>query len=152
MRILKLNEDLKQLEHVRVVSGSVLGQTHKGKSVLIPLFGKNAQNSEAAQASILQPGLDRFVMETTTGTYYLCAFEDLNNNLSLDENEPAGFFGTPKKIMISEKSPSTMAGFDITLTTPNRVSRFFSGNISISPEKIRNSFVRIGQVIIGMTL
>ena len=65
MRILKLNEDLKQLEHVRVVSGSVLGQTHKGKSVLILLFGKNAQNSEAAQASILPPGPIIYVLSRT---------------------------------------------------------------------------------------
>jgi len=58
------------------------------------------------------------------GTYYLATFEDLNNNLSYDKEELAGFFGTPDKIILPSKNmlssgSTALRDLDIQLTKTN---------------------------------
>jgi uncharacterized alpha/beta hydrolase family protein len=139
--------ELGQLEEVRVLSGSILDQTQPDKNVLILLFETTVHGPENVQATILKPGMGRFAIETHAGSFFMLAFEDLNNNMTYDRNEPAGFFGKPDEIIVSKTSPHTLTGLDIVLKAGNTFVDSYLTGITFSPQNLSRSFIKIGQII-----
>lgn len=142
-----LEKELTELEQVHVLTGTIINRTQPDKSVLILLYEKTKDGQRVSQTNILNSELGRFVVEAQNGIYYLLAFEDLNNNLSYDENEPLGFYGNPSPIAISDKTPKAWYGFDISLSASNGFPEGFPNDTSLSPDILRGSFVKMGQVI-----
>ncbi len=141
----RLEKELQQLEAVHVLSGDISKQTPLDSSVLILLFEKTANGPQISQAGILDPGLGKFAFEVKFGTYYLMAFEDLNNNLVQDDNEPCGVYGQPDEIAIGKTSPTTVTGLDIPLSLGPGQFPNFARRISLSQKSLRKSFIKIGQ-------
>ena len=142
-----LEKELTKLKQVKVLVGKITSQTQPNKNVLIFLYEETTEGHKISQASILDSELGWFVLEVQTGIYYLLAFEDLNNNLSYDENEPFGYYGNPDAIVISDKTPETWVGFDISMNAASRFPESFPKEINLSANILRSSFVKMGQLI-----
>ena len=142
-----LKKELAGLEQVHVLTGTIANQAQTDKNVLVLLYEKTKDGLRISQAHIFNPELGRYVVETPAGIFYLLAFEDLNNNLSYDENEPFGFYGSPDPIAISDRTPGTRSGLDITMGASNRFPEQFPNGISIAPDLLKGSIVKIGQII-----
>ena len=142
-----LKKELADLEQAHVLTGTVAHQTQPDKNVLILLYEKTKDGIHNSRAAILNSELGRYAIEAPPGVFYLLAFEDLNNNLSYDENEPIGFYGKPDPITISDGAPGTRSGLDITMGAPRAIPGGFSNSISITTDILTGSIVKVGQVV-----
>ena len=91
-----------------------------------------------------------FTFYKPQGTYYLAAFEDLNDNLSHDPGEPAGYFGAPDAIILPSTEKAS-AGKNELLNIEIRLKntdRFLSGfPATVDAQNISHStFVKFGQI------
>jgi hypothetical protein len=144
---LRLSREIKELNQVRVVSGSIHNRSNMAKNVFIVLLEKNKEGYAIVRSTIIGPGLDKFAIESGFGVYYLFAFEDLNDNLSHDDNEPIGCYGQPSEISIDASSTAvTLLGKDISLHPKLTDCGVIPGKITLSPENLSHSFIKIGQV------
>ena len=82
-----------------------------------------------------------------TGTFYLFAFEDLDNDLTWDGKEPSGYYGGPDPIVVTDRSPETLKELDIHLDASAARPGGFPEAVSLSAEKLGDSVVKIGQVV-----
>jgi len=111
------------------------------------LLEKKKEGWAIVRSTIIGPGLDKFATESGFGVYYLFAFEDLNDNLSHDDNEPIGCYGQPSEIRIEASSTAvTLLGMDISLHPKSTDCSMIPDKITHSPENLSQSFIKTGQV------
>lgn len=143
----RLSRVVKEMNQIRVVGGRILHRVNPAKNVFVVLLEKNGEGYAIVRSTIVGPGLDTFAIESGFGVYFLVAFEDLNDNLSHDDNEPLGCYGQPSEIGVDASSTATtLLGRDISLQPTSTGCGAVSGRMTLSPENLSNSFVKIGQV------
>ena len=144
-----LREELSEMQQVHVITGTILGRTRPDGNVLIVLLQPGGGELRVAQAAVFNAPVGEYVIEAPVGVFYLAAFEDLNNDLTWDGQEPLGYYGRPDAVTVSDKSPQTMRGFDIRLgaLTPTPYPADFPKDLTVSPYKLGGSIVKIGRVI-----
>ena len=76
--------------------------SHMGPVVVI-LYSVKADKKEVKEiVEYTLPGdTGHFSFLVTEGTYYLAAFEALNNNFAYDQEGLSGYYGAPDKIVVS---------------------------------------------------
>lgn len=143
----RLEKELQELDQIKVLSGQVTGTSDTTEHLIVLLFESGEDGVRLARSHIVGQGSGRFAIETGIGNYYLAAFEDLNNNLSHEEHEPAAVYGKPDKIVVTPGAPATLLGLDMELEQkPEEISRI-ADHIAISPDTLGRSFITLGQVI-----
>jgi len=143
----RLSREIKEMDQIRVVSGSIHNRSNMAKNVFIVLLEKKKAGWAIVRSTIIGPGLDKFAIESGFGVYYLFAFEDLNDNLSHDDNEPIGCYGQPSEIRIEASSTAvTLLGMDISLHPKSTDYGVIPDKLTLSPENLSHSFIKIGQV------
>jgi pimeloyl-ACP methyl ester carboxylesterase len=143
----RLESELVQLEEIKVLSGAIVGRTNLDSTVLIVLLEKDEKGLHLSKASVLAPGSEKFAIEANIGRFLLLAFEDLNSNLAFDPYEPAGVYGKSADIDVFPGTPQTITGLDIDISGKAGIEANLGSKISLSPEALGSSFIKLGQVI-----
>ncbi len=142
-----LRDELTEMERVHALTGRVFNQTRPGTNVLLILYQQAPSGLGISQGAILSSAVGRFVIEVPNGTFYLFAFEDLDNDLTWDGREPSGYYGSPDPIVVTDRSPQTLKELDLYLGRPAARPDGFPQTVSLSAEKLGRSVVKIGQVV-----
>ena len=118
-------------------------------SVIVLLYSqKEGKNEIVGYTIATDTGHFSFFMPK--GTYYLAAFEDLNDNLSHDPGESAGYFGAPDTIILPPKEgaqPAKMSLLNLDIRL-KQTDRFLSGfPAAVDAQKIsKSAFVKFGEI------
>ena len=142
-----LRDELTEMERVHALTGRIFNQTRPETNVLLVLYQQTPGGLRISQGTILSSAVGQFVVEVPNGTFYLFAFEDLDNDLAWDGREPSGYYGSPDAIVVTDRSPTTLKEFDIHLNAPAARPDGFPEAVSLSAEKLGRSIVKIGQVV-----
>ncbi len=143
-----LRDELTEMQRAHALTGRVFNQTQPETNVLLVLYQQTSGGLRISKGTILSSAVSQFVVETpATGTYYLFAFEDLDNDLTWDGKEPSGYYGNPDAIVVTDQSPETLKGLDIHLSASPARPDGFPEEISLSADKLGDSIVKIGQVV-----
>ena len=110
-----LRNELREMKDTRVLTGRVLDQVQPEANVVLVLYRQTPDGLKIENGTLLDSAVGQFVVKVPTGTFYLFAFEDLDNDLAWDGTEPSGCYGMPDPIVITDSSPATLRGFDIRL-------------------------------------
>ena len=144
---LRLSKEVKELEQVKIVAGSILERPNPDKNLLVLAIEDAAQGRRIAKAIILAPGEWKYAIEIGLGSYYLIAFEDLNGNLAYDRDEPFGVYGAPTRFSITPSTPTSLTTMDISFEKKSIDYNAAVGKIVLSQDTLSKSFVKIGQVV-----
>lgn len=144
-----LKKEITEAEKTYALAGRVTLPSGPRGSVIVLLYSqKEGRNEMVGYTIAADTGHFSFFMPK--GIYFLAAFEDLDNNLSHDQGEPAGYFGAPDPIALPPKGRAStreneLLSLDFRL---KETARFPSGfTATIDPQKIgRSVFVKFGQI------
>jgi hypothetical protein len=144
-----LKKEVAEVEKTYALAGRITLTSPPRGSVIVLLYSpKEGKNEIVGYTIAADTGHFSFFMPK--GTYFLAAFEDLNNNLSHDMGELAGYFGAPDLIMLQPNArPDTGENEFINLDFRlQQVDRFLSGfPAAVDAQKISKSvFVKFGRV------
>ena len=148
----KLKKDLAELEKSYGLRGKIINDSPHQKNVVVVIYEKSPQGISISQATILSPSTDSFALEVRRGTYFILAFEDLNDNLVYEENDPVGYYGKPDAIEVSDKTidvkkARTLMGLDFSISDSNRFPEDLPSELTLSPDIIKKSFAKVGELI-----
>ncbi len=93
-----LNNDVKQLNAAVTIIGKVEWIKNSTSPIVVTL-SRSENGSYPLQAYTVVYGKDNFLLSVPEGQYYLLAFEDINQDFTLQQNEPVGWHGEPSLIM-----------------------------------------------------
>jgi uncharacterized alpha/beta hydrolase family protein len=147
----KLEEELVEYDETFGVRGKITYDTSQSGSVLVIMYKKTPAGLQISQAGVLKSVSSQYSMLVQRGTYFIIAFQDVNNNLTYDDNEPVGYYGKPDAIEISrqtldvEKSRG-VSGLDFSMDTANPFPKGFPSDIIISSDILKKDFVRLGEL------
>jgi uncharacterized alpha/beta hydrolase family protein len=149
---IKLGAELKEIEEAYAIRGKIINKSPHQKNVLVVLFERTQGQPFIYQATVLNAASDYYTMEVKKGAYYILAFEDLNNNLIYDKNEPVGYYGNPDVVEISKQThdaetPRGRIDRDITIEASNRFPTGFPTEIILTPDFLKNSIFKTGEVV-----
>ena len=145
----ELKKEVAEYEQNYSLAGKITLPSSPRGSVIVILYSKKEGKNEIVGYTIpTDKGFFSFFMPK--GTYFLAAFEDLNNNLSYDEGELAGYFGAPDPIVMPPKgraSSNSNEFLNLNIQLKN-TNQFLSGFPStVEAQKISKSvFVKFGQI------
>ena len=106
-----LRDELTEMQRAHALTGRVFNQTRPETNVLLVLYQQTSGGLRISKGTILSSAVSQFVVETpTTGTFYLFAFEDLDNDLTWDGKEPSGYYGNPDAIVVTDQLPRDLEG------------------------------------------
>ncbi|MBV5342109.1 hypothetical protein JZU68_00305, partial [bacterium] len=142
----RLEKELTDLEDVHVLSGRIMNPTSADYSAIILIFDETLATTQLVRASIVKSVPGHFAIEVPSGAYYLVAFEDMNNNLAYDDNEPVGIYDIHKRVKVSEASPHTLSGIDISFGNLPQSFHNIIKTVILTPETLQGSFVKLGKV------
>lgn len=92
---LKLKEDVAYLSDESSITGTVTGASDASRPVVVALVQADATGNYIPQTYTVRYGSGPFELQNRSGEYYLMAFEDSNEDLSFQANEPLGWWGEP---------------------------------------------------------
>ncbi len=147
----KLEEELVELEETFGVRGKITYDTSQSGSVLVIMYKKTPAGLQIYQASVLKSVSSQYSILAPMGTYFIIAFQDLNYNLTYDDDEPVGYYGKPDAIEISrqtldvEKSRG-VSGLDFSLDPANPFPEGFPPHIAISLNILQEDFVKLREL------
>ena len=141
-----LRNELREMEHARVLTGRVLDQVRPEANVVLVLYRQTPDGLKIVNGTLLDSAVGQFVVKVPTGTFYLFAFEDLDNDLAWDGTEPSGYYGMPDAVVVTDSSPATQRGFDIRLNASAPPPGVFPETISLPVDALGSSMVRTGQI------
>ena len=78
-----LRNELREMKDTRVLTGRVLDQVQPEANVVLVLYRQTPDGLKIENGTLLDSAVGQFVVKVPTGTFYLFAFEDLDNDLSL---------------------------------------------------------------------
>ena len=142
-----LHDELGAMQRVQVLTGQILDQGRPETNVLLILYRQTPDGLRLVHGTLLDSAVGQFVVEVPTGTFYLFAFEDLDNDLAWDGKEPSGCYGAPDSIVVTDSSPVALSGFDISLSASAPRPGIFPETISLSADALGSSIVKTGQVV-----
>ncbi|HAA02816.1 MAG TPA: hypothetical protein DCE18_05545, partial [Syntrophobacteraceae bacterium] len=124
--LLRLKSETEFLNHVSEIAGAVEAPAFSGKPIVVVLLSINPAKPDQGQAVagrvVLQrPGAFRFFAEP--GSYHIGAFEDLNENVSFQSDEPVGWHGDPDVITVA--GGRNITGIRAVLRPPEQARREF---------------------------
>ena len=124
----KLRKQVAEIETKRTIKGEVVNHSPHQKSIVVLLYSEKNGAMQIVDYRLLKETAT-FAFFVRSGTYYLAAFEDLNNNLKYDRNEFARFYGKPVVLTISTEPSAQPA-----VKRPEE--RFFTININASDDML----------------
>jgi len=144
-----LKKEIAETEKTYALAGRVTLPSAPRGSVIVLLYSRKNGKMEIVRYTIAaDTGYFSFFMPE--GVYFLAAFEDLNNNLSHDEGELAGYFGAPDPIRLQPKGRTAsgkneFVNLDFRIEKTDKLISGFPANVDT--QKItRSVFVQLGQV------
>jgi uncharacterized alpha/beta hydrolase family protein len=148
----KLKKDLAELEISYGLRGKIVNNSPHQKGLFVVVYEETPQGIRISEATILDPATDYFTLEVPKGTYFILAFEDLNNNLAYDKGEPIGYYGKPDAIEISDqtldvKKGRVRMGLDFSVSDSNSFPEILPSEFILSQNIIKDSFIKIGERI-----
>jgi len=110
----RLKQDLKELETVSTISGTIISESPRKKPIFIGLF---SIDKELLRYNIkYKSGHYKFFV--LPGTYYIAAFEDANEDLTFQHDEYVGAYGYPDPIKVA--AGSNIDNINVTLLSPEK--------------------------------
>lgn len=148
----KLEKELAGLEDVYVFRGKIIDSSSHKKDILVVVYKKTPDDVLLNQAVIVNPQSGDYSLKVKKGTYFIGAFEDLNNNLAHDDGEPAGYYGKPDAIEITGdpmdlQHPRTRTGLDFSISASKRFPDGYHGEIRLTSEIVKQSVIKTGELI-----
>jgi len=111
---LKLKQDLKELETVSTISGTIISESPKKKPIFIALF---SIDKELLMYDI-QYKSGQYEFFVLPGTYHIAAFEDANEDFTFQHDEYVGAYGSPDPIKVA--AGSYIDTINVTLLSPEK--------------------------------
>jgi len=112
--LMRLEEDLDQMEHLGTVLGRVSTPGGTTEGVYVVLFEHGETGAEAANVDRLSVAISAYVFVLDTeGSYAVAAFQDLNGDLKRNPGEPAAMIGEPSSLRI--EPGQRLEGMDLEL-------------------------------------
>ncbi len=148
----KLKNELTELDDAYALTGQITAASSQKKDVLVVAYEKTAEGAQLYQAVLMNPESGDYSFEVKKGIYYIAAFEDLNNNLSHDDGEPAGYYGKPDPIIITGEPldplhPKTRSGLDFSISAQKRLPPGYHGQILLTSEMVKRSLIKAGELV-----
>lgn len=111
-----LHEDVAALNALATISGTVDGGTRPDKPVFVALYARDDSGGYVLHARSLRYGPGEFRFLAREGSYYLIAFEDVNEDFIAQSGEHFAWYGAPTPI--EARSGVAYAGLELTLREP----------------------------------
>ncbi|MGH1439061.1 MAG: lipase family alpha/beta hydrolase [Cellvibrionaceae bacterium] len=92
-----LNKNVKQIDSAIHISGKVEAN-HNNTSPIVVTLSRSENGKYPLEAYTVIYGADSFVLSAPPGQYYLLAFEDSNQDFTLQDNERVSWYGAPTLI------------------------------------------------------
>nr|WP_321399315.1 alpha/beta hydrolase [uncultured Desulfobacter sp.] len=149
----KLKEELTEFEDdFALLQGNIAVESPPKKNVLVVAYENTPSGTNLYQAVLMNSQSGDYSFEVKKGTYYIGAFEDLNNNLSYDDGEPAGFYGKPDPIAITgepldPRHPKTRIGIDFSISAQKSLPPGFQGKSVLTSETVKHSLIKAGELV-----
>ena len=138
-----LRKEIAEYQATYGLVGKVVDYSSYKGTVIVVLYSEKDGRKNIVEYTLPEV-TGHFSFLVKRGAYYLAAFEDLNGNYVCDENEPAGYFGTPERIVVSSDS-KTIIDLDIRLSSSNRFPPGFPTDVG-SEEFAGTSFAKFGNI------
>ena len=104
----ELKNDLAEYEESFALVGKIITPATDQGKVIVVLFSES-DGKQIPIRYVFPENTGNFSFLVGPGTYYLAAFEDLNENLDHDPGELAGRFGTPIRVVLPEPNAGEQA-------------------------------------------
>ncbi len=111
---LRLKQDLKELETVSTISGTIISESPKKKPIFIGLLSKDRK----LLMYDIQYKSGQYEFLVLPGTYYIAAFEDANEDFTFQHDEYIGAYGFPDPIKVA--AGSNIDTINVTLLSPEK--------------------------------
>jgi uncharacterized alpha/beta hydrolase family protein len=147
----KLKKELTQMEEIFALQGKITDNSSSQENLLVLLYEEVPAGHEISKLSIVESGSGYYSIEVPKGVYFIVAFEDTNDNLTYDSNEPVGHYGRPDAVHVAHglmpaETPRARKGLDFTVDSTNRFPSGFPAEITVTPELIQESVVKVGRL------
>lgn len=116
-----LKDDLGVFDTVSTIRGSLEATTRSDKPVLVALYEPREDDEYHLEAFSVGYGSREFEFLVPSGSYFLVAFEDANEDLTFQDHENVGWYGAPT--LIDARPGDTFDGLDVTLRAPEQAKR-----------------------------
>lgn len=139
----KLKKDLKNLETVSKISGTIISESPRKKPILVALY---TEDKEILRYNVKYKS-GHYEFFALPGTYYIAAFEDANEDLIFQHDEYVGVYGSPTPIKVA--AGSNIDNIDVTLISPEK-AKVAMPQIYKRPEKTRKiepKDVHFGEIV-----
>lgn len=148
----KLDKELTALSEAFGLTGTIAGRSDGNTEILVVVYQKTATGTELYRAVIVNPENGRYSLEVEKGMYYIGAFADLNNNLKHDTGEPAGYYGKPSAVEISEEAFGAGKArikdrLDFSISAATRLPRGYDGEIVLTSDMVKTTVIKTGELI-----
>ncbi len=139
------------MEETFVLQGKITDESSSQENLLVLLYEEVPAGHEISKLSIVESGSGFYSIEVPEGNYYIVAFEDTNDNLTYDSNEPVGCYGRPDAVRVAPglmppEPPRARKGLDFTVDSTNRFPSGIPSEISFTSELIQESLVKVGKL------
>jgi len=129
--------------------GKIVNDSPHQKDILVVVYKESPQGMSVSRASIVDSATGHFALKVRKGIYFILAFQDLNNNLVYDADEPIGYYGKPDAIEVPDKTldvkqSQVRMGLDFSVSVSNRFPENLPSEVIITPGIIDKSFAKIG--------
>lgn len=139
----KLKKDLKNLETVSKISGTIISESPRKKPILVALY---TEDKEILRYNVKYKS-GHYEFFALPGTYYIAAIEDANEDLIFQHDEYVGVYGSPTPIKVA--AGSNIDNIDVTLISPEK-AKVAMPQIYKRPEKTREiepKDVHFGEIV-----
>ncbi len=139
----KLKKDLKNLETVSKISGTIISESPREKPILVALY---TEDKEILRYDVKYKS-GHYEFFALPGTYYIAALEDANEDLIFQHDEYVGVYGSPTPIKVA--AGSNIDNIDVTLISPEK-AKVAMPQIYKRPEKTRKiepKDVHFGEIV-----
>ncbi len=147
----KLKKELAKMEETFVLQGKITDRSSAQENLLVLIYEEVSAGLEISKLSIVESGSGYYSIAVPKGVYFIVAFEDTNDNLIYDSNEPVGHYGRPDAVHVAPglmpaANPRARKGLDFIVDSSNRFPAGFPAEITLTPELIQESLVKVGRV------
>ncbi|QLE98171.1 lipase family alpha/beta hydrolase [Neptunomonas phycophila] len=111
-----LGEDVKQLKAAISISGKI-ESSNTNTFPIVVILNRVMDGKYSVQSYSIVYGDSEFFFMAPDGEYYLLAFEDVNQDFTLQDNERVGWYGSPSIIL--GESRDIFSGLTIELRDPS---------------------------------
>lgn len=148
----KLKKELAEMEETFTLQGKITDTSSSHENLIVLLYEDVTDGPQIATISIVESGSGYYSIEVPQGVYFIVAFEDTNDNLTYDSNEPVGYYNGLDAVHVApgimpEETPRARKGLDFTVESSNKFPSGFPVEITVTPELIQESVIKVGRLI-----